>query len=44
MALDRLDDAEPLIEAMERNGAAHDRPWMLAAGAPLSRHVAGRQG
>ena len=33
VALDRLDDAEPLIEAMERNGAAHDRPWMLAAGA-----------
>jgi DNA-binding CsgD family transcriptional regulator len=33
VALDRLDDAEPLIEALERNGAAHDRPWMLAAGA-----------
>jgi DNA-binding NarL/FixJ family response regulator len=33
VALSRLDDAEPLIEALERNGAAHDRPWMLAAGA-----------
>jgi len=32
-ALSRLDEAEPLIEALERNGAAHDRPWMLAAGA-----------
>jgi DNA-binding CsgD family transcriptional regulator len=33
VALNRLDDAEPLIEALERNGAALDRPWMLAAGA-----------
>ncbi|MDT5301315.1 MAG: hypothetical protein QOG79_4557 [Mycobacterium sp.] len=33
VALSRLDDAEPLIEALERNGAIHDRPWMLAAGA-----------
>ncbi|MDT5326238.1 MAG: hypothetical protein QOF25_3390 [Mycobacterium sp.] len=33
VALSRLDDAEPLIEVLERNGAAHDRPWMLAAGA-----------
>src|SRR5882757_134070 len=33
VALSRLDEAEPLIEALERNGAEHDRPWMLAAGA-----------
>jgi DNA-binding CsgD family transcriptional regulator len=33
VALSRFDDAEPLIEALEHNGAVHDRPWMLAAGA-----------
>jgi ATP/maltotriose-dependent transcriptional regulator MalT len=33
IALSRLDDAEPLIEALEHNGTQHDRPWMLAAGA-----------
>jgi DNA-binding CsgD family transcriptional regulator len=33
VALSQLDEAEPLIEALERNGAEHDRPWMLAAGA-----------
>ncbi|MET0454202.1 MAG: AAA family ATPase [Mycobacterium sp.] len=33
IALDRLDDAEPLITALERNGAALDRPWMISAGA-----------
>jgi ATP/maltotriose-dependent transcriptional regulator MalT len=33
VALSRLDEAEPLIEALERNGTQHDRPWMLAAGA-----------
>jgi DNA-binding CsgD family transcriptional regulator/tetratricopeptide (TPR) repeat protein len=33
VALSRLDDAEPLIEALEHNGTEHDRPWMLAAGA-----------
>jgi DNA-binding CsgD family transcriptional regulator len=33
VALNRFDDAVPLIEALERNGAALDRPWMLAAGA-----------
>lgn len=30
--VDRLDDAEPLIELLERNGARLDRPWMLAVG------------
>lgn len=29
-ALGRVDEAEPLIAALERNGAQHDRPWMLA--------------
>ncbi|MGE2723332.1 helix-turn-helix transcriptional regulator [Mycolicibacterium pulveris] len=29
----RHDEAEPLIEALERNGHRMDRPWMLAVGA-----------
>ena len=33
ISLDRLDDALPLIETLERDGAALDRPWLLAAGA-----------
>ncbi|BBX61336.1 transcriptional regulator [Mycobacterium saskatchewanense] len=33
IGLGRLDDAEPLIEALERNGRRLDRPWMLATGA-----------
>lgn len=32
-ALSRLDEAESLIAALERNGARLDRPWMLAVGA-----------
>jgi ATP/maltotriose-dependent transcriptional regulator MalT len=32
IGLGRLDDAEPLIEALERNGGRHDRPWLLAVG------------
>jgi DNA-binding CsgD family transcriptional regulator len=31
--LRRLDDAEPLIAALERNGRRLDRAWMLAVGA-----------
>jgi DNA-binding NarL/FixJ family response regulator len=31
--LGRLDEAEPLIEALERNGRRLDRAWMLAVGA-----------
>jgi DNA-binding CsgD family transcriptional regulator len=31
--LGRLDEAAPLIERLERNGARLDRPWMLATGA-----------
>ena len=33
VAVGRHDDAIPLIEALEHNGARHDRPWMLAVGA-----------
>jgi DNA-binding NarL/FixJ family response regulator len=31
--LRRLDEAEPLVEALERNGRRLDRAWMLAVGA-----------
>ncbi|WP_442791739.1 AAA family ATPase [Mycolicibacterium sp. ND9-15] len=33
IALGRSSDAEPLIDALERNGSDLDRPWMLAVGA-----------
>lgn len=33
IARGRLDDAEPLIERLERHGGRLDRPWMLAVGA-----------
>lgn len=33
VGLGRLDDADPLIAALERNGERLDRPWMLAVGA-----------
>jgi ATP/maltotriose-dependent transcriptional regulator MalT len=33
IGLDRLDDAEPLIASLERNGRRLDRAWMLAVGA-----------
>lgn len=33
VALGRLDEADPLIEALEDQGARLDRPWMLAVGA-----------
>ena len=33
VALDRLADAEPLVDALERNGNRLDRAWMLAVGA-----------
>jgi DNA-binding NarL/FixJ family response regulator len=32
IGLRRYDDAEPMIAALERNGARWDRPWMLAVG------------
>jgi len=33
ISLDRLAEAEPLVDRLERNGAKLDRPWMLAVGA-----------
>jgi ATP/maltotriose-dependent transcriptional regulator MalT len=33
IALGHLEDAEPLIDALEHNGQWLDRPWMLAVGA-----------
>jgi DNA-binding CsgD family transcriptional regulator len=33
ISLGRSDEAEPLIERLERNGRTLDRPWMLAVGA-----------
>jgi DNA-binding CsgD family transcriptional regulator len=33
LQLDRLDDAELLIDVLERNGGRLDRPWMSAVGA-----------
>ncbi|HET7667734.1 MAG TPA: AAA family ATPase [Mycobacterium sp.] len=33
IALGRSGEAEPLVEALERNGSRLDRPWMLAVGA-----------
>lgn len=32
IALGRPGDAEPMVDAFERNGKALDRPWMLAVG------------
>jgi DNA-binding CsgD family transcriptional regulator len=32
VALDRLDQAEPLVTALETNGQRLDRPWLLAVG------------
>jgi DNA-binding CsgD family transcriptional regulator len=31
--VDRVDEVEPLIEALERHGERHDRAWALAVGA-----------
>jgi DNA-binding CsgD family transcriptional regulator len=33
VAVGRLDEAEPLVQALETNGPRLDRPWMLAVGA-----------
>jgi len=37
-ALGRLEEAEPLIAALETNGVRLDRPWMLAVGARGRSH------
>lgn len=43
-ALGRLDEADPLVAALETNGAQHDRAWMLAAGARGRSHVLAARG
>lgn len=43
-ALGRFDEAEPLIAALERNGARLDRAWMLAVGARGRCHVLAARG
>ena len=43
-ALSRADEAESLIEALERNGIRHDRPWMLAMGARGRGHMLAARG
>jgi ATP/maltotriose-dependent transcriptional regulator MalT len=40
----RPDDAAPLIDALERNGARLDRPWMLATGARGRAMLLGARG
>lgn len=43
-ALGRLEEAEPLIEALERDGTRRDRPWMLAVGARGRGHLLAARG
>ena len=43
-ALGRIEEAEPLVAALERNGAHHDRPWMLAVGARCRGHLLAAHG
>ncbi|WP_420108487.1 AAA family ATPase [Mycolicibacter arupensis] len=33
VAVERIDEAETLVHALETHGAARDRPWMMAVGA-----------
>jgi ATP/maltotriose-dependent transcriptional regulator MalT len=42
--LGRLDEAEPLITALERNGQRLDRPWMKAVGARCRAMLLAAQG
>lgn len=44
IALARFSDAEPLIDALERNGRRLDRPWMLAIGARCRAMLLAAQG
>jgi ATP/maltotriose-dependent transcriptional regulator MalT len=44
VALDRLTDAEPLVDALERNGRRLDRPWMSAVGARCRALLLAAQG
>jgi DNA-binding CsgD family transcriptional regulator len=43
-ALGRADEAEPLVEALERNGDRVDRAWMLAVGARCRAMVLAARG
>jgi DNA-binding CsgD family transcriptional regulator len=43
-ALGRVDEAEPLVDALERNGSRLDRPWMLAVGARTRAMVLAARG
>ena len=43
-AVGRVDEAEPLVSALESNGTQHDRPWMLAVGARGRGHVLAARG
>jgi ATP/maltotriose-dependent transcriptional regulator MalT len=44
VVLGRLDEAEPLIKALEHNGHQLDRPWMLAMGARCRGMMLAAQG
>ena len=37
-------EAEPLIDALERNGQRLDRAWMMRRRRPWQKHAAGRPG
>ncbi|WP_101950806.1 AAA family ATPase [Mycobacterium sp. 3519A] len=44
IALGRQADAEPMIKALEHNGALFDRPWMLAVGGRCRAMMLAAQG
>jgi DNA-binding CsgD family transcriptional regulator len=44
VALGRLDEAEPMVAALERDGRRLDRPWMLAIAARCRAMVRAAQG
>lgn len=44
VGLDRLDEAEPLVDALESNGRRLDRAWMLAIGARCRAMLLGARG
>lgn len=43
-ATGRVEEAEPLVAALEINGVRHDRPWMLAVGARCRALILAAQG
>jgi ATP/maltotriose-dependent transcriptional regulator MalT len=43
-ALGRVDEAEPLVDALERNGRMSNRAWMLAVGARCRARVQAARG